>query len=522
MRTLMSRIRGAATGAWLRRITVAVFIGLFAAATPNLLTPEPQAVAVPGGEPVDYSTNSTSSTNYAWTGDVSAHRVSANATWEQWIYPTGRAGAYLNKDNVYTFAVWSGTHHWAIWGNSGTSWTWINTGIPARFNEWQHVAWVKSSSNLTLYVDGQDVYTATFAGIANLPQRGNFSIQNRTSHLGENFLGRVDEVRIWGKAKTKAEIAADMHNRPVSTTGLQAYYDFNDLESGWVQNTAPGAAADSHLRINGDLNPTDVKEIYPASANNRLTTYVFPRSYITRFGGWRVPSGVTSVEAFLVGGGGGGGAGGNTGHAGGGGGGAEILRQENFSVIPGQSLQVAVGQGGRGGRNSGNTITYRSTEGQPTRFGSLESTFGGAGGNGGASGSDPTTGASGGGGNLYVSGAAGIAGKGFAGGGGAPSPGDNRFFSGGGGGGALGAGVSAVKTGADAGRGGAGGPGAYAADTRTLNFYAAGGSAKGCKGAGSHCQRRHRTCHRSSWQHWFRRRRRWWWQRIGLCWNLVQ
>ncbi len=486
MRTLMSRIRGAATGAWLRRITVAVFIGLFAAATPNLLTPEPQAVAVPGGEPVDYSTNTTSATNYAWSDDVSAHRVSQDATWEQWIYPTGRGGAYIDKRSTYTFAIWGGTHHWAIWGNSGNNWTWINTGIPARFNEWQHVAWVKDSSVLKLYVDGQEVYTATYAGIATLPARGTLSIQNRISNPTENFLGRIDEVRIWGKAKTQSEILADMHNRPVSTTGLQAYYDFNDLESGWVQNTAPGATADSHLRINGDLNPTDVKEIYPASANNRLTTYVFPRSYITRFGGWRVPSGVTSVEAFLVGGGGGGGGGGSTGYAGGGGGGAEVLRQQNFSVIPGQTLQVAVGQGGRAGRNSGDRITYPSTVGQATEFGSLEATFGGAGGNGGGSGTESlaTTGASGGGGALYQTGAAGISGKGFAGGD-APPTANAAQRAGGGGGGVLGLGGTATNSGTDAGKGGAGGPGAYAADTRTLNFYAAGGSAKGCKAFGT-------------------------------------
>ena len=277
MRTMMRRIRGAASGAWLRRISVAVFIGLFAAATPNLLTPEPQAVAVPGGEPVDFSTNTTSATNYAWTGDSTNHRVSVDATWEQWIYPTGRAGAYLNKDNVYTFAVWSGTHHWAIWGNSGGGWVWINTGVPARNDQWQHVAWVKDSTALKLYVDGQVVYSTTYSGIATLPQRGNFSIQNRTSNPTENFFGRVDEVRVWGKAKTQSEILADMHNRPVSTTGLQAYYDFNDIESGWVQNLAPNPNADSHLRINGDQNATDVKVIYPASATNRKNTYVFPQ-----------------------------------------------------------------------------------------------------------------------------------------------------------------------------------------------------------------------------------------------------
>jgi hypothetical protein len=405
-----------------------------------------------------------------------------------WIYPTGRGGAYIDKVNTYTFRVWGGTHQWAIWGNNGSSkWAWRDTGVPARSNEWQHVAWVKDNSNLKLYVDGEEAYsTSAFPFINNLPQRGNFSIQNRTSHPTEFFYGRIDEVRVWGKAKSQAEVLADMHNRPTSTSNLQAYYDFNELNSGWVRNLAPNPAANSHLRINGNLNPTDVKEIYPATARNNLTTYVFPRSYITREGGWRVPTGVTSLEAFVVGGGGGGGGGGTTGYAGGGGGGAEVLELSAVSVIAGQSLTLQVGMGGRPGRNSGDRIIYSASSGQPSKLGSLEATYGGAGGSGGGSGTsvDATTGASGGGGALYRNGASGASGKGFPGGN-APATAATSQRSAGGGGGVLGAGGTAVNSGTEAGKGGTGGPGAYSAATRDLKIYAAGGSAKGCRATGT-------------------------------------
>ena len=484
MRKLMRQIRGAATGAWLRRISVAVFIGLFAAATPNLLTPEPQAVAVPGGEPVDYSTNSTNASNYAWAEPNSTFHVSSNATWESWLYPTGRGGAYMDKVNTYTFGVWSGTYHWAIWGNNGTSWVWVNTGIPARFNQWQHVAWVKSGTNLKLYLDGQEVYSANYSGIATLPSRGNFAIQNRTSNLGENFFGRIDEVKIWGKAKSQAEIVADMHNRPTSTTNLQAYFDFNDLQSGWVQNLAPNAPAGSHLRINGDLSPTDVKDTFLPSATDNRTTYVFPRSYITRQGGWRVPSGVTSVDVFAVGGGGGGGGGGSTGYGGGGGGGAQVLSTTSYQVVPGSQVSLVVGQGGRAGRNSGDSIVQTATSGQSTAFGSLTVQSGGSGGSrAGNLSDDPGDGASGGGGALYqTTFGAGTQNIGNSGGL-APPPGTGATaWAGGGGGGVLGPGTSVVT---NSGVGGSGGPGVYDASTRTLNFYGAGGSAKGCKGFGS-------------------------------------
>ena len=292
MRSLMRHFRGASFGSWVRRITIIAFIGLFAAATPNLLAPEPQAQAVPGGEPVDFSSNvSSPSNNYAWAPDAPALRMGTTATVEGWINPTSCSSGsctWVGKVNNFLFRVNSnGTHGWAMMGTN-LQWWWNDTNIRARMNEWQHVAWVKNGTILTLFVDGQQVYTINNASsVPNVLNAGtDFSIHNRRDSLTEGFVGRVDEVRVWNTARTQAEIQSQMHTR-ASGAGLAAYYDFNDAQSGSVENMAAGAAAGTNLRVLGSLGATDVKQVLNPTGGNYLTTFVFPRTYITRDGAWR-------------------------------------------------------------------------------------------------------------------------------------------------------------------------------------------------------------------------------------------
>ena len=230
MRALKRHFRAPSVGAWIRRLTVISFIALFAAATPNLIAPEPRAEAVPGGEPADFSSNvSTPISNYAYAPDSANLRMGTNATVEGWINPSSCGSGsctWVGKVNNFLFRVGSdGTHGWAMMGTTG-QWWWNTSNIKARFNEWQHVAWVKSGTTLTLFVDGQEVFSQINAntiyglGIPNIMNPGgDFSVQNRRDSMTEGFVGRVDEVRIWNTVRTEAQIQAQMHTKP-SGTGL--------------------------------------------------------------------------------------------------------------------------------------------------------------------------------------------------------------------------------------------------------------------------------------------------------------
>jgi len=95
-------------------------------------------------------------------------------------------------------------------------------------NQWNHIAWIWNASNLTLYMNGVSIGTATAVGT--------FSAANRPYAVGKcifpgyNFLytGRADEVTLWNKALTAAEVANTMNGTLAGNeANLLLYYKFN-------------------------------------------------------------------------------------------------------------------------------------------------------------------------------------------------------------------------------------------------------------------------------------------------------
>ncbi len=160
-----------------------------------------------------------------------------------------------------------------------------------------------------------------------------------------------------------------------------------------------------------------------------------------------MPFGVFSVDVLVVGGGGGGGL-----DVGGGGGGGGVIHNSSFSVTPGTTLTVTVGNGGAGGNDN---INY-PTNGGNSVFGSLTAVGGGYG-NSYDSTTSAGSGGSGGGGASQIdvggsaAGGSGTSGQGNGGGSGVSS---FSVASAGGGGGAGGAGSN--SSGNNGGNGGAG------------------------------------------------------------------
>ena len=94
-------------------------------------------------------------------------------------------------------------------------------------NRWQHVAAVVDNSKVTLYIDGQNVaQTELFSSYV----PGKRPIRIGTAYYPDRFLnGAIDEVRIWNRSRTAAEILRD---RAVSLKGnepgLIAYFPMDN------------------------------------------------------------------------------------------------------------------------------------------------------------------------------------------------------------------------------------------------------------------------------------------------------
>jgi Ca2+-binding RTX toxin-like protein len=99
---------------------------------------------------------------------------------------------------------------------------------PINNNQWHHFAATKNQSQLKLYIDGMEIGTAS----------SSLSINNNTflwfGFLGQNnpsryLKGDLDETKIWNKARTQAEIQADMNRQLTGTeNGLVGYWNFNE------------------------------------------------------------------------------------------------------------------------------------------------------------------------------------------------------------------------------------------------------------------------------------------------------
>lgn len=94
--------------------------------------------------------------------------------------------------------------------------------------QWQHIAWVFNQTTVELFVDGVSIGSASASGTFQSANRP-FSI-GKCIQSGFNFIykGRADEVSLWNKALSQAEIQDMIANELVGDeANLQVYYKFN-------------------------------------------------------------------------------------------------------------------------------------------------------------------------------------------------------------------------------------------------------------------------------------------------------
>ncbi|MCE3008715.1 MAG: LamG domain-containing protein [Bacteroidetes bacterium] len=111
-------------------------------------------------------------------------------------------------------------------------------------SQWAHIACVRSSGNMRIYINGvQDANVGYFTNpIQTFANNPDLSIGSITGYLGcggpcSYLPGMVDEVRIWSRALSEAEIRHKMTERLAGAVpGLVAYYRMDE----GTDNTCPG------------------------------------------------------------------------------------------------------------------------------------------------------------------------------------------------------------------------------------------------------------------------------------------
>jgi len=140
--------------------------------------------------------------------------LSSGMTIEAWVYPTTLSGwrTVLMKESTggLAWALYGHNNapHPAVTVNTGGSDVSINglQSLPA--NTWSFLSATFDGTTLRLFLDGNQVSSTSLTGSL-IATAGALRLGGNLV-WGEYFAGRIDEVRIYNRALTSAEIQADM------------------------------------------------------------------------------------------------------------------------------------------------------------------------------------------------------------------------------------------------------------------------------------------------------------------------
>ena len=303
------------------------------------------AAAVPGS--IDYALQFNELTgNYAQAADGTFDTTGSTFTAEVWVNPFSTSNAYdtfIGQENSWLLGDQSGILALAFWNTSTASWGWTNTGIRVEQYQWQHFALTRNGATVKIFKNGVNLYTGTY-GAGTITSINHFQVGGRPVNSAERFAGMIDQVELWSSDRSSS-IATDMNTYPKSETtnpssSLKGLYDFNEGQGTIAFNRAYGASYGSNLFFT--FTPI-YQRIDSLATVNGNTVDTFPRTYLTQYGGYTLPYGVTTISALVVGGGGAGGT-----NAGSGGSGGGVTATASQGVGASHILNIQVGAGGPG------------------------------------------------------------------------------------------------------------------------------------------------------------------------------
>jgi hypothetical protein len=158
--------------------------------------------------------------DWVTVNDAPSLDLTTGMTLEAWVYPTANgAGSWRNV----VLKQRTGGEVYNLYANADTNAPVVyvvrsanqNDALDARgttqlpLNTWTHLAATYDATTLRLYVNGVQVGSRAVSG-ALLTSTGVLRIGGN-SIWGEFFQGRIDEVRIYNRSLTAAEIGVDMN-----------------------------------------------------------------------------------------------------------------------------------------------------------------------------------------------------------------------------------------------------------------------------------------------------------------------
>ena len=175
--------------------------------------------------------------------DLSANApvLSDNFTQEAWVYSDNITLGYHYRSIMGSEQGVNAANHWNIdtsptisyikgccfpFGAEGISYGFgtgtkkikFHASVTIPVKVWHHIATTFDGTNYILYMNGEVVDNNTVTS-------GDTPAATPVRYIGTDFIGKIDEVRMWNVARTQAEIQANMNKTLAdNVTGMEAYY----------------------------------------------------------------------------------------------------------------------------------------------------------------------------------------------------------------------------------------------------------------------------------------------------------
>ena len=124
----------------------------------------------------------------------------------------------------------------------------VSDGYTLMPGVWYHVCAVKSGKNVKLYLNGKPIVSGTSRGVGPKNWKGaKFYVGGSMENLA-SLTGWVDEVQIWSKALSEAEVKEAMKGYKTAPANLEGYFTFESTKTDsngdiYFPNTGRNAAA---------------------------------------------------------------------------------------------------------------------------------------------------------------------------------------------------------------------------------------------------------------------------------------
>ncbi len=191
-------------------------------------------------------------------------------TQEAWIFPTAESSGaaplglgLIHSQNTHEAApaiwIYQGKAVRAGFGD-GQKWYEFVTGPILRLQEWNHLAVVFDGAFYRVYVNGEERHrTQQVEAYENGQHQETPALLKDLQPAdraikffgapGNSFQGVIDEIRLWQRPRSQAELKSDLHQRLTGLEpGLAGYWRFDEASGDTVYDQTDGAA---HGHING-------------------------------------------------------------------------------------------------------------------------------------------------------------------------------------------------------------------------------------------------------------------------------